>query len=362
MPIGDRLEHAIEERADAASAIERGEREEPTRPRVVRTVVWLSITAGSLYLVAPALLETLGSWDEVRKLAPAWLLAMTALQAVAVVCLWELQRIALHTRDWHAVATSQLAGNGIAKVAPGGGAVGAALQYRMLVQSGLVRSTAVAGLTAANVLTLAVVLALPVLAVPAIVRGSVDRSLVEATIAGVAVFAAMFAIGVLMLALDGPLKAVGRIVQRVRNRVRRGAEPLRELPARLLAERDRILRTVGPRWKAALASTVGRWAFDYGTLLAALAAVGATPRPALVLLAFCAAQLLAQIPLTPGGLGFVEAGLTATLALAGVGAAEAVLATFAYRLFTYWLPLPLGLAGALLHRRRYAGGEVVPTV
>jgi uncharacterized protein (TIRG00374 family) len=71
-----------------------------------------------------------------------------------------------------------------------------------------------------------------------------------------------------------------------------------------------------------------------------------------VLLAFTAAQVLAQIPVTPGGLGFVEAGLTATLALAGVSGGDAVLATFAYRLFSYWLPLPLGLVGLLLHRRR----------
>ena len=32
-----------------------------------------------------------------------------------------------------------------------------------------------------------------------------------------------------------------------------------------------------------------------------------------------------------------------------------MLATFAYRLLSYWLPLPLGLVGAILHRRRYAG-------
>ena len=54
--------------------------------------------------------------------------------------------------------------------------------------------------------------------------------------------------------------------------------------------------------------------------------------------------------MTPGGLGFVEAGLTATLALAGVGAGDAVLATFEYRLFSYWLPLPLGLVGLAIHR------------
>jgi uncharacterized protein (TIRG00374 family) len=69
-----------------------------------------------------------------------------------------------------------------------------------------------------------------------------------------------------------------------------------------------------------------------------------------VLLAFCAAQLLAQVPVTPGGLGFVEAGLTATLVLAGVETADALTATFAYRLFAYWLQLPLGLVGVALGR------------
>ena len=85
--------------------------------------------------------------------------------------------------------------------------------------------------------------------------------------------------------------------------------------------------------------------FDFATLLAALAAIGSHPRPGLALLAALGAQVLAQIPVTPGGLGFVEAGLTAMLALAGVSAGDAVLATFAYRLFSYWLPLPFGLVG-----------------
>ena len=47
----------------------------------------------------------------------------------------------------------------------------------------------------------------------------------------------------------------------------------------------------------------------------------------------------------------MEAGLTATLALAGVSAGDAVLATLAYRLFTYWLALPLGLVGLGLQRK-----------
>jgi uncharacterized protein (TIRG00374 family) len=352
--VGDRIEHAIEDRADVEHEIERGEAKTPPHKRLVRGACWLAVTGVSLYLVAPALFDVLGSWHDLDTLAPAWLGAMAGLQAAALACLWALQHLAMRGPSWPAVITSQLAGNALSKIAPGGGAVGAALQYRMLVQAGLPGRRAVAGLTATNLLTFAVVLALPVVAVPAILRGGVSRDLLEATLIGLAVFFALFAVSAVLIVFDAPLAWVGRVIQRVRNRVRRRAVPLRHLPDRLLRERSRIVATLGPRWKRALAGTIGRWAFDYATLLAALAAVGSHPRPALVLLAFSAAQLLAQIPATPGGLGFVEAGLTAMLALAGVSAGAAVLATFTYRLFSYWLPLPVGLAAFGYHARRYA--------
>ena len=76
-----------------------------------------------------------------------------------------------------------------------------------------------------------------------------------------------------------------------------------------------------------------------------------------MLLAFVTAQVLAQIPVTPGGLGFVEAGLTAMLVLAGVGAADAALATLAYRLASYWLPLPAGAAAWGIHAWRCPGAS-----
>jgi uncharacterized protein (TIRG00374 family) len=264
-----------------------------------------------------------------------------------------LQRLALRPVAMSPVITSQLAGNALSKVAPGGGAVGAALQYRMLVQVGVDRERAVGGLTVVNLLVFAAVLSLPVLAIPALLRGGVSHSLLRLAIVGIVLFVILVALATVLLALDGPLAWVGGIVQRAGNRLRRkrATDAEHHLPERLLSERDSILRAFGPRWKRASAATAGRWLFDYLTLLAALYAVGAHPRPGLVLLAFCGAQILAQIPLTPGGLGFVEAGLTGMLALAGVSAGAAVVSTLAYRLFSYWLPLPLGLAGAIAHRR-----------
>jgi uncharacterized protein (TIRG00374 family) len=360
--VGDRLERAIEHRADVPAELARGERELEADPEqrtgsLRRTIFWLAVSAVSLYLVAPSIIAALGSWRQIERLSPAWLAAMAALQAGALVCMWMLQRLSLRGARWQPVIASQLAGNALAKIAPGGGAMGGALQYRMLVETGLRRGEVVAGLTAASLLVFAIVLALPVLAIPAILRGGVQRDLLNAAIAAVVVFALLFALGVVLLASDGPLLWVGRVVQRARNRLRRRAEPLRLLPQRLVRERDRIVGTLGPRWKRALAAALGRWAFDFGCLLAALRALDALPRPGLVLLAFCAAQVLAQIPLTPGGLGFVEAGLTGTLTLAGVPAGTAVVATFAYRLFSYWLQLPLGLVGLALQRAPVASAK-----
>ena len=71
---------------------------------------------------------------------------------------------------------------------------------------------------------------------------------------------------------------------------------------------------------------------------------------------YCPAQLLGQLPLTPGGLGAVESGLTGTLAFARVAAAPAALATLAYRLASFWLSLPVGLAAWIWHRRRFGSG------
>ena len=81
---------------------------------------------------------------------------------------------------------------------------------------------------------------------------------------------------------------------------------------------------------------------DYAALVASLYAVGARARPSMVLLAYVIALGLALIPITPGGLGFVEAGLTTILVLAGVSADQAVLGTLLYRLISFWLPIPVG--------------------
>jgi hypothetical protein len=79
----------------------------------------------------------------------------------------------------------------------------------------------------------------------------------------------------------------------------------------------------------------------------------AEPHGTLRVLAYTAAELLALLPFTPGGLGFVEAGLVGTLTLASVPGSDALAATLLYRLAAYWLPIPAGGVAYLLFRHRY---------
>ena len=124
---------------------------------------------------------------------------------------------------------------------------------------------------------------------------------------------------------------------------------------RLLESRERRAEIAERVVEGRAPGVFGNQLFDFLALEMCLLAVGAHVNLILVLLAFVAASALAMIPITPGGLGFVEAGLTGVLALAGVSAEHAVLATLLYRLFSYWLPLPAGLVASIWFGRRHPG-------
>ena len=332
----------------------------PSRRKLIWRIVMLVITAFSLYLLFPAIISVLGSWQDLETVNPLWFPLIIATQTASLVCFWNLQRIALRTKAWFSVATSQLASGALTRIVPGGQAAGAAMQFRMLTVAGINAATAGTSITALSLLTTGTVFVLPVLVLPAILSGTrVPSGLAQAAWIGAGGFV-LLAIGAgCLLIFDRPLEIIGSVIQRIRNRVKRREEPVTDLPDRLVKERDLIRSALGAHLGAAILSATGRSLFDFLTLLVALTAVGAHPDPALVLLAYAGAQILGMIPITPGGLGFVEAGLTATLTLAGIGAGEAVLATLIYRLASYWLPMLAGLVAYLLFRRRYQPGSVV---
>ncbi|HEX4245712.1 MAG TPA: YbhN family protein, partial [Acidimicrobiales bacterium] len=87
---------------------------------------------------------------------------------------------------------------------------------------------------------------------------------------------------------------------------------------------------------------MANWALDCACLACAFAAVGvAVPWRGLIL-AYGAGQLAANLPITPGGLGVVEGSLTIALVAYGGSEASTVAAVLLYRIFNFWIVLPVG--------------------
>jgi uncharacterized protein (TIRG00374 family) len=331
-----------------------GAADHPAWKRYARPGVLVLVTGVSLYLLLPSLTAVFASSRSLEQLTWYWAALALVSEAGSFVCIWQLNRIALHVRSWFVVACAQLGGNAVGKVVPGGGATATAFSVGMLRRDGVEPGHAATGLAATALLQLGTVLSLPLLALPAIVGGAaVDRSLATSAYFGAALLILLVAAGVAAFASDRPLVLTGRGLEWLLNRTIRRNRHVTGLPQALLAQRDFVRATIGRRWKAAVVSAAGSTVLDYAALLCALQAVGAQPRPSLVILAYTAGKLLALIPLTPGGLGFVEAGLVGTLTLAGVPGGDALLATLAYRLVSYWLPMPAGGVAYLAFRRRY---------
>jgi uncharacterized membrane protein YbhN (UPF0104 family) len=279
------------------------------------------------------------------------------LELLSLASLWWLAKIALapagltHRPDgaavphlgWGTTATAQLAGNAVSKVLPGGAATGAVVQARVLISAGQPAGTVASGLTAANLLGTAVLLLLPVLTVPALLIGPPPaRQLQLGLIVSVIIAAVIVAVGVTALTWPRVVTFVGRGIGRIMHVLRPAVTPER-VAASALAQRDRIAAAFDRHWWRAVFAAAANRMFDYAALVAALVALGAEVRPSEVLMAYVVAQAFAIIPITPGGVGFVDAGLTALLVLVGVPADTALIGTLLYRLFSFWLPIPVGV-------------------
>jgi hypothetical protein len=317
-----------------------------------RAVV-LTVTGIGLYVVAPSLVAVLDQWPDLQRVQPVWFVVLVLLETGSLAALWFLVRITLPETSWFVTASSQLAGNAAARVLPGGNATGSVVQASMLVRGGQSSGAVAAAMGSIGLLTTGMLLALPILTVPAVIlRPPPARQLQLGLVVSLVMAVLLVALGFALLKWDGFVHAVGRSAGHVLHLVRRSISAS-SVAAKVTAQRDTVADAFAGQWVRALAFAAANRMLDYAALVASLYAVGARARPSMVLLAYVIALGLALIPITPGGLGFVEAGLTTILVLAGVSTDQAVLGTLLYRLISFWLPIPIGAlawAGWRLHR------------
>ena len=100
-----------------------------SRLRILGRVLFLAVMAFAFYGLAPRLLDM---WDQVPQLRTVsiyWFVAILLCEVGSYACAWELTRIALPKVTWFVASTAQLTSNAVAKVVPGGAAIGAAIGF-----------------------------------------------------------------------------------------------------------------------------------------------------------------------------------------------------------------------------------------
>ncbi|HET9691417.1 MAG TPA: YbhN family protein [Acidimicrobiales bacterium] len=317
--------------------------------RVLPAPVWrvgrlLLVALVVEYFVVPQIAGTRKALHQLALVDPVWLLLGVLLEAVALLSYAQLTRSVL-PRDtdpglW-TVLRIQMTTLSVSHCVPGGSAAGSGLGFRLLLQAGVkgpdvgfaLGTQSLGSALVLNVIFwLALVVSIPV--------WGFSPLYLTAALVGLVLLAVLATLVVLLTRgeawLAGLLDRAARRVPFVdaaglRRLFEQVAARLREL----LAHRGRVGRAAG--WAAA------NWLLDAGSLAVFLRAFGGHwVNVDGLLVAYGLANVLAVIPLTPGGLGVVEATLTSALVGFGSTRAIALLGVVSYRLVNFWLPIPLG--------------------
>ncbi|MHB8438827.1 MAG: lysylphosphatidylglycerol synthase transmembrane domain-containing protein [Acidimicrobiales bacterium] len=320
-------------------------------PKSVRFGISMLLVAIVLYVVLPP--EVAGVRGALHLLAEvniAYLLLGFGLEVLSLIAYARLTHTVLSpgAPPFGRLFRINMSSLAVSHVVPGGTAPGTGVAYRLLVASGVRGSDSAFGLAlqgagSAVVLNLIFWLAL---IISLFLNGDTNPLYLVAAVVGIVLLGAFGSIVLLLLrGRTWAVDAVRRLADRVpfvhgdavANAVGRIADRLRELVAQPELLRRAVL------WAAA------NWLFDAGSLWVFIFAFPGHKLvlPVDLLVAYGLANVLAALPLTPGGLGIVEGVLIPSLHGFGVPRAVATLGVLSYRLVNFWLPIPVG-AGSYL--------------
>lgn len=326
---------------------------------------WLRWVFGALvtglviwFLVVPQFGEAESALDALTRVHLGFVLAGGVLVAFAVFAQAELTRTVLPAGERPSridMVQLELASTAVSHTVPGGTAAGTALAYRLLTQRGAQGASAgfalgIRGIGSALVLNVILWAAL-VVSIPT--QGFDPRYTTAAVLGSVLLTIA----GVLAVGLLRTPEATSRLVCRlVRPIPFVDTDAMPEVVGRLSEQlrslvSDRRLAVAAIGWSAAY------WLGLAAALWVLLLAFGWTGHPVSVLVAFGIVNVLAAIPITPRGLGVLEAVLIPMLVGFGAPAAVATLGVVVWRLLSFWAPIPLGTLTYVSLRFSHRGAE-----
>lgn len=295
------------------------------------------------FLVLPQIGGTRRAAGLIASLNPLFVAAAVSLEALALVAYAQLSRALLPARQrpglWRMVRVV-LSSLAVSHVVPGGAAAGGVLQYRLLTQAGAEPARASFVMAIQSLGSALVLNAILWVGLIASLPTTGFQPLYAAA-AGVGVVLLAAAAGAALALTRGRtrvLTVIGKLADRIRwidgakvtTAFQRVADQL------VVLGRDPRLGLTASGWAAA------NWLLDAAVLWLFLAAFGHHSSIAGLLVAYGLANVLAAIPLSPGGLGVVETTLIVTLVGFGTPRAIASLGVASYRIIQFWLPIPAG--------------------
>jgi hypothetical protein len=299
------------------------------------------------YILLPELASARKEFHQLSHLNFLWLILGAAFEMAALAAYAELTHTVLSPGAPHRLRLFRINmwALAISHVLPGGTVPGTAASYRLLVESDVPGTTAAFGLATQGIGS-AVVL-----------NGIFWLSLlVSIPLHGYNPLYGFGALlGVLLLSIFGGLiflltrgeKQADRFLARLAHRIPLvKAETVTAL-AHSVADRLKVLTRSPDLLRRAGIWAAANWLLDAASLYVFLFAFGVHLSPIDVLVAYGLANILAVIPLTPGGLGVIEVTAISVMTGFGVASGAATAGVLSWRLVNFWLPIPFGGASYL---------------
>ncbi|MEY2627484.1 MAG: hypothetical protein RJB08_1243 [Actinomycetota bacterium] len=317
----------------------------------IRTLKTVGTAVVFYFFVLPLVPGFRKAWNDLFEVDKSMLLLGVFLEFIALLCYSLLTRAALGPEGERVTVLRlfrvQLSTKALGSIMPAGSAASSALGYRLLTLSGVHGpdagfALATAGIGSAVVLNLilwfGLIISIPFRGVNALYGFAAIVGVILMLVASALIFG-------LVEGQGRAERAVRWLARHVRLDADRISEVIRHLGNRLeglIADRQLLIRVFV--WASA------NWIFDIAAVYVFLRAFGGHLAVDGLIVAFGLANVMAVVPITPGGLGIIEGIYIPTVIGFGMSRATATVGILTYRLAQFWAPIVVG-AGCYLSLR-----------
>lgn len=318
------------------------------RRRRVRQVLGVAIAIAVFAFALPRIADYGDVGEIIADFDRSWLVPLLVVSILNLLAPAASQVAALPGLTMRRATVTDWATSALTNVVPGGSAMAIGLTTTMYRSWGHTTDAVARSIIITGVWDIIVKLAMPAVALGWLAASEpVTPGLVQATIISLVLLVG--AVLVLLVVAGSPTMAA-RLTRPIRRFVR--AEQVEEW-------RQATLELLHQRWQALTFWTLAghlNLAVLLGICIRGVGVDSAGLTAAAILAAFAFGRLVTAVPITPGGIGILELGLTAALVASGQDGIEAqvVAAVLLFRFVSFALPIPMGIMSWLWWNNRSA--------